>query len=321
MTTRRQFVVGGALGALGIRNAAAQPRPPRVGMLAPFQKTTLAPFILQRLAELGYREGAGMVLEYRSADGVDDRYPKLARELIDAKCDVIFALGNPAARAFRGARSPVPVVFIDPDFDPLEAGLVDSLRRPGGNMTGVYSPAPALAVKLFEVALEVLPEASRFLVLVDSYSKDQLAALKKATDARRAQLIVVEYASPPYDFASAFETGQRGRAEAVIGLHSPIWNINRQAIARLIATYRIPAFAALFMQSEPGVLAAFGADSAKLARRVAEFGAQILKGAKPVDIPVEQPKEYELVVNLKTAKALGIKIPYSVLARATKVIE
>jgi putative ABC transport system substrate-binding protein len=321
MTTRRQFLLAGALGALSVRYAAAQARAPRVGILAPFPNTILAPLILQRLSELGYRDGAGMQLSLRSVDGIDDRYPKLARELIDAKCDVIFALGSPASRALRDARTPVPVVFLAPDHDPLETGIVDSLRRPQGNITGVYSPAPALAAKRLELALEVLPGARRFLVLADVYSKDQLAALKKAVDARRTQLIVAEYAQPPYDLAGAFDSGRKAGVDAVIGFNSPLWGTNRAALAGLIANHRIPAFVTTTMSSDVGVLVAFGHSNAKLGWRAAELGVQILKGAKPADIPVEQLDEYELVVNLKTAKALGIKIPYSVLARATRVIE
>jgi putative ABC transport system substrate-binding protein len=317
---RRQFVLGG-LAAAASSLAVAQARPPRVGILAPFRNTILAPLILQRLSELGYRDGAGMLVELRSADGVDDRYPKLARELIDARCDVIFALGNPASRALRDARTPVPVVFLAPDHDPLETGIVDSLRRPQGNITGVYSPAAALAAKRLEVALEVLPGASRFLVLADIHSKDQLATLKKAVDARRAQLIVGEYGQPPYDLAGAFDSGRRAGVDAVIGFNSPLWGTNRAALAQLIAKHRIPSFVTTTMSSDPGVLVAFGHSNAKLGRRAAELGVQILKGAKPADIPVEQLDDYELVVNLKTARALGVKIPYSVMARATRLIE
>jgi len=323
MTTRRQFVVAGALGALSMRHAAAQARSPRVGILAPFPKTTLAPIILQRLSELGYRDGAGMVLEFRSADGVDDRYPKLARELIEAKCDVIFALGHFAALAFRDARTPVPVVFIDPDYDPLETGIVDSLSRPSGNMTGVYVPEPTLAAKRLEIAQEVLPKANRFLVLADSYSKDQLVALRKAAEARRVQLTVVEYGQRPRDrdFEAAFETGRRAGVEAVLGLNSPNFSTNRAKLAALVVKQRLPAFVSGAWAGAPGILVAYYASSLKYASRAAELGVRILKGTKPADVPVEQPDEYELVVNLKTAKALGVKIPYSVLARATRLIE
>lgn len=321
MTSRRRFVLGGALVALGVRSAVAQVRAPRVGMLAPFRNTILAPLVLRRLAELGYREGAGMALELRSADGVDERFPQLARELIDARCDLIISLGHPATRALRDARTPIPVAFVIPDHDPLETGIVDSLSRPGGNITGVYSPAPALAAKRLEVGLEVLPAAKRFLVLTDSNSREQLAALTKAGDARGVTLIAIDFAKPPYDLQGAFEAARRAQADAVIGFVSPLWGTGRAALAKLIASHRLPAFVTMTMSSDSGILLGFGHSNEKLAARAAELGVQILKGAKPADIPVEQPSEYELVVNLKTAKTLGVKIPYSVLARATRVIE
>lgn len=323
MTTRRQFLFAGSLGALSVRYAGAQVRQPRVGILAPRPKTpeTLMASLLERLSELGYRDGAGMLLEFRSADGVEDRYPKLARELIDAKCDLLFAFGDLAIGAFRDARTAVPVVFISPDSDPLEKGYVDSLRRPGRNMTGVYVPAPMLAAKRLEIALEVLPAARRFFVLVDVYSKGQLVALRKAAETRRVELFVVEYEQRRDDLAAAFETARRARIEAMIGFMSPQFFGSRTKLAALIASHRIPAFFPSFMADQAGILLSYHTDLYWLPRRAAELGDKILKGTRPADIPVEQPDTIDLVVNLKTAKALGIKIPYSVLARATRLIE
>jgi len=323
MTTRRQFLLAGALGALSPRYTEAQARPPRVGILAPRPKTpeTLMASLLERLAELGYREGAGMLLEFRSADGVADRYPRLAHELIDKKCDLLFAFGDLAIAAFRDARTPIPVVFISPDSDPLERGYVESLRRPGRNMTGVYVPAPTLAAKRLEIALEVLPAARRFFVLVDVYSTDQLVALRKAAETRRVELSVVEYEPHRDDLAAAFETARRARIEAMIGFMSPQFFGSRAKLAALIASHRIAAFFPSYMAEQAGILLSYHTDLYWLSRKAAEFGDKILKGAKPADIPVEQPDAIDLVVNLKTAKTLGIKIPYSVLARATKVIE
>jgi putative ABC transport system substrate-binding protein len=321
MATRRHFLIASALGALAPTSGSGQSRPPRVGILAPFRNTLLAPAILHRLAELGYRDGAGMQLEFRSADGIEGLYPNLARELIDAKCDVIFALGVFPSNAFRDARRPLPIVFIAIDYDPLETGIVHSLSRPGGSMTGVYAPAVALSAKRFEIAMEVLPAASRFLVLSDVHSKDQLEALKRAANARRVQLVVVEFEKPPYDLAAAFETGRSAGVHAFIAFSTPVLGGNRVALGKLIVKHQLPAFVPTFMSSEPGFLLAYSYDFQKLGHRAAEMGVRILKGAKPADIPVEQPTEYELVVNLKTAKALGVKIPYSVMARATKVVE
>jgi putative ABC transport system substrate-binding protein len=277
---------------------------------------------LKGLSDLGYREGTSMVLEYRSADGVEGRYAALARELITRNCDVIFALPAEAiARAFRDARTPVPVVFIALEYDPLETGIVDSLRRPTGNITGVYAPTGALTAKQLEIAQEILPDASRFLVLTDESSRRQLAVLKEAANARRVQLVVYEYANPPYNLTAGMEAGRRAGVHVVIALQSAEFAVRRAELAALFATHRLPALVPGFMAAEPGILVSYSVDQARLHRRAVEIGVKILKGAKPSDIPVEQLDEFNLLINLKTAKALGVKIPYSVLARATKVVE
>ena len=152
MTTRRRFLLATALGAIAPVRTFAQARPVKVGMLGPRAKSFFAPFVLQRLAELGYREGSSMVLEYRHADGVADRFPQLARDLIKLECDLIFAIGSEhAARALRDARSPVPIVFLAVDYDPLEQGIVKSLARPGGNLTGVYALNLPMVLKRLEI--------------------------------------------------------------------------------------------------------------------------------------------------------------------------
>lgn len=263
-----------------------------------------------------------MVLEYRSADGFAERFPKLARELLELKCDVIFAFGpEHSARPFRDTRSAVPVVVLAIDYDPLGKGIVANLRRPGGNITGVYIPQVALAAKRLEIAQEVFPGASRFLVLGDVYTRDQLAALRKAAEARKARLTVVEFARPPYDYAGAFETGRQAGVEVFVGMASPVFAADRRKLAALLASQRLPAVGIRDTYAEAGFLLSYGADVNKAAMRAADIGVRILKGANPADIPVEQSTEFELVINLRTAKSLGVKIPYSVLARATRVIE
>jgi len=321
MTTRRQVLLAGALGALVSPFASPQARPPRVGILSglPFEKSVLAPVLLKALAELGYRDGAGMVLEYRSIDGLPDRYPGVARELIARKCDVIFTFGG--TRALRDAQTSIPIVFLAFDYDPLEQGLVASFQRPGANITGVYTPAGALAAKRLEIAQEVLPGASRFLLLTDQYGKTELVALRKAAEARRVQLVLVDYEQPPYDLAAGIETGRRAGVHGVLLTTSPEFASRRAELSSLFVSYRLPAVVPAFMASQPGSLVSYSTDMLKLAQQAAAMGVRILKGAKPVDIPVEQVNEFELVVNLKMAKMLGVKIPYSVLARATKVIE
>jgi len=326
MTTRRQFLVAGALGALNVRYAAAQGRRPRVGMLTglPVDKSVVAPLLLNALAELGYRDGAGMILEYRHSAGDDreDRLLQLARELIAAKCDLIFALpSEPIARAFLNAQTQVPVVFAAVDYDPLEKRIVSSLRQPGGNLTGVYVPIGALTAKRLEIAQEVLPAARHFLVLTDTHTREQLAILRRAAESRQVQLTVIEYGQRPYDLQAGFDAGRRAGVEALIVFSSGEFASRRGELSALVAKYRLPLFASAFMAGEPGMLVGYSQDLPKVLRRAAEMGIKILKGGKPADMPVEQADTFELTVNLKTAAALGVKIPYSVLARATKVIE
>jgi len=321
---RRSFLVAGMLAPMA--SAFAQQRPARIGLLLPFPFATLrtAPSgaVIRRLEELGYRNGAGAVFEPRSSDGVAERYPRLARELVELKCDVIFSLGPEAGvRALREATSTVPIVFLAVDFDPLEKGVVASLRRPGANVTGVFVPTLGLAAKRLEIAQEVMPAARVFLVLADVHTRDQLAALHKAAEMRGARLRVAELGQPPYDYAPAFKSARQAGVQFLLGLGSPVFFAERAKIAAQLQGERVPAVGVSPPFADAGYLLSYGADLAKLGVRSAELIVRILRGAKPADLPVEQADEFELVVNLKTANALNLKIPYSVLARATKVIE
>jgi putative ABC transport system substrate-binding protein len=317
---RRQFLLAGALGMF-VPQAFGQARP-RIGMLAPIVAGSAVPSsVVRGLADLGYRDGSTMTLELRSTEGVAGNAARLARELLDLKCDLIFALGpENIVRPFVEARSAIPVVFFAVDYDPLAKGIVQSLRTPG-RLTGVYLPALPLAAKRLEIALEVLPQAKRFLVLSDEFSKDQLEALTAASAARRVQLMVVEYKQQPYDLESAFRAGRKAGVDAYIWISSPALAARAATLSTLLVQHRLPGFTSSFMASHTGVLVASSADIRKAGRRVAEIGVRILKGAKSGDIPVEQADEYELVLNLKTAKTLGLKIPSSVMARATRLIE
>jgi putative ABC transport system substrate-binding protein len=284
----------------------------------PLAESIYARPIVRRLAELGYRDGAGTILEYRSTDGFIDRYPAQARELIDLKCDVIIAIGAwQPARALRDLRSPVPTVFFAGDYDPVEKGIVSSLSRPDGNMTGVYAPQALLAAKRLQILREVLPAARHFLVLADAFSRDHLDAVRKAGEAVGVDITVVEFLNQPYDFAGAFETGRQAGVEGVLLLNSPVFASHLKELSALIAKHRLPAVGAGY----PGIMIGYHGDLQKGPARAAEIAVRILKGAKPADIPVEQIDEFVLVINAKTARALGVKIPESVLARATRIIE
>ena len=315
---RRDFLFAGALGAIAPASVFAQGRPVKIGMLgpSPLKQSIYAPGIVRRLAELGYQD-----VEYRSAEGSVDLYVKQARELIDLKCDLIFAVGTEApARALQDARSPAPMVFLAVSYDPVDKGIVSNLRRPDRNTTGVYVPQDALVAKRVEIMREVLPSARRFLVFADVFSQDQIGAARKAAERVRFQLTVTEFSKRPYDYAGAFDAGRKAKAEAFMALASPVFAVERAALAGLLVKYRLPSVGTSVAQADEGFLLGFSANVAKVSQRVAELGVRILKGAKPADIPVEQADEFELAVNAKTAKALGIKIPESVFARATRIV-
>jgi len=322
MTTRRQFLLASAVGATYSHVVVAQTRPAKVGMLLarPLNESLYARGIVQRLGELGYREKAGMVLEHRSADGIAERFPKLARELIDARCDVIFAVGpEQAARALQNAAAPV-VVFLAVDYDPLEKGIITSLSRPDRNTTGLYIPQGLLAAKRLEIMREILPGARRFLVLSDVFSKDLVPAVRSAAAAAGIQLTVIEFDRSPYDFVAAFEAARQAQVDGLIGIPSPVFATRGAEIGALLNQYRLPSgWSASVIPA--GFLFGYSEDTLKVSRRAAEVGAKILKGTKPSDIPVEQADEFVLVINATAARSLGVKVPESVLARATKIVQ
>ena len=323
MTTRRHVLLGGAFGLIAPLRALAQARPARIGFLAPrpLRESFFAGPMVRRLAELGYRDGAGMILEYRSTDGVAGRFPKMARELIEAKCDLIFAIGpDTGVHALRDARTSIPVVFLAIDFDPLRSGVVKSLSRPEANITGVYVPQADLAAKRLDILREVLPSARRFLTFSDGYTGDQLSMLRKRADAAGVKLTVIEFDKQPYDFAGALATALKEKPEALVGLASPVFASNLSAISALLAQHRLPGAGTSGVYADRGFLFSYGPDVSKITRRVADLGVRILKGARPAEIPVEQAEEFELALNGKTARVLGLKIPESVMARATRII-
>jgi putative tryptophan/tyrosine transport system substrate-binding protein len=318
MTSRRSFLVAGVLAALAIREARVQARSAKIGILGPvpMARSVYAPGIVQRLAELGYSD-----VEYRSSNGQPELYAKQARELIALKCELIFALGAELpARALQDARAPMPIVFLAIDYDPLEKGIVASLRKPDRNTTGVYVPQGGLVTKRMEIMREVVPKARAVLVLADIFSRDQLGAARHAADSARFRLIEVEFASQPYDYRSAFERGRKDGVEAFVSLASPVFSRDRRIISELLMEHRLPGIGSTVGQAEQGFLLSFGTNVAKASRRTAEVGVRILQGARPSEIPVEQADEFELAINAATARALGVRIPESVMARATRMI-
>lgn len=306
------------------RDACAQTRAARIGMLGNVDRDrspTALPAIKRR-AELGFVEGKNAVIEYRFSGGVVERLPELSRELLGLKPDLIMVMGPVLpVRALRDEQASIPVVFCAVDYDPVDSGIVASYNRLGGNFTGAYIPQPALAVKRFELAREILPRAKRLLVFYDAFCKDQFTAVAQAATRSGIGIEAIEFTRPPYDYAAAFKQGRQARAQALVGLMSPLFFQDRAQIAALALKDRLPAVGGINAFAEAGFLASYGAPLAKVAERAAEIAARILKGAKPADTPVEQVNEFEFAVNLKTTKALGITIPQSIIVRAHRVIE
>jgi putative tryptophan/tyrosine transport system substrate-binding protein len=278
----------------------------------------------QGLRERGYVEGQNLVIEYRAADGQLERFPALAAELGQLQPEVIVAQGTPAARAAQQATSTVPIVT--PVMgDPVGDGLVASLARPGGNITGLTFLGPELVAKRLELLKEALPRVSRVAALwhPGAYAERTPSAMVQETEAAARtlgmQLQRVEVRGPD-ELDRAFSTMTRERAEALIVLPSAMLYNERRRLVDLAARHRLPAMYQAREMVELGGLIAYGASIPDLIRRSATHVDKILKGAKPADLPVEQPTKFELVVNLKTAEALGVTVPRTLLFQATEVI-
>lgn len=323
MTTRRRILLAGALAALDWRNTLAQARPAKIGMLSarPLAESPYAAGVMKRLQELGYLGQRSAALEFRSADGDVARYPRLARELAEAKCDLIFAIGPPqTALALRHAETRTPIVFLAVDYDPVERGVVSSLRNPGANVTGVYIPQSELAVKRMQIMLETTPGARRLLSFADLYCREQASAVRETAKASGVQVTVIEFSKPPYDYIQAFDSGRKQAVQAYVGLASPVFANDVPALASLLLKYRLPGAGTTVSQAEAGFLLSYGADVVKVTRRAADIADRVLKGAKPAGTPVEQADEFDLAINARTARTLDVKLPESVLARATRII-
>jgi len=271
------------------------------------------------LRDLGYVEGRNILIADRSAEGRLERLTDLAADLVRLKVDVIIAGGVAATRAAREATATIPIVMLA--TDPLGAGLVTSLARPGGNITGVATLESELGAKRLELLKEAFPKASRVAVLYDPTTSPTV--LKEVEDAgarMKLQLQVIEVRTPE-DLAPAFRKTKGWRAAALMVLASPFFSSQRLRIASLAMEHRLPITVPHRAYAEAGGLMSYGPDFRDLSRRTAVFVDKILKGAKPADLPIEQPTKFELVINLKTARALGLTIPQSLLARADEVIQ
>jgi putative ABC transport system substrate-binding protein len=297
---------------------------PRVGVLAGGSAVSDAARIgalRQGLRELGYVEGKNIILESRYADGKLDRLSELAAELVRLKVDIIVTAGPSATRLTKQATTTIPVVMAQ-DSDPVGSGFVASLARPGGNITGLSRLTPELSGKQLELLKEIVPSLSRLAVFGNSTQPGNTQSLNEVELAARPLRVQVQYLdiSGPKDIETAFRAASKGRAQAVLVLSSPVLFSQRTQVIDLAAKSRLPAIYYALEFAEGGGLMTYGPSITDLFRRAATYVDKILKGAKPADIPVEQPKKFELIINLKTAKQIGLTIPPNVLARADRVI-
>jgi len=298
---------------------------PRIGYLeavSPSISAVRSEAFRQGLRELGYVEGKNIVTEYRYAEGKRDRLPALAAELVRLKVDVIVTAGASATRAAKKATSTIPIVMAQ-DSDPVGKGIVASLARPGGNITGLSTLAPEISGKQLELLKEIVPKLSRVAVLGTSTRPGNAQTLREVELAAGAFKVEVRYLDvlDPKKIETAFGAARKERVDAVLVLAGRILISHRTQVVELAVKSRLPAIYPFPVYVEAGGLMSYGVRRSDLFRRAATYVDKILKGANPAELPVEQPTKFELVINLKTAKALGITIPPTLLLQATKVIK
>ena len=329
MLPRRRFVSGLMTGVwLTPLAVGAQPagKVPRIGWLAfgsPLGALQNLDVFRRGLRELGWIEGQNLVIEYRLAEGKAERYPDLAAELVRLRVDVIVtSSGEPAILAAKRATTTIPIVMAI-SADPVGTGLVASLARPGGNVTGLSILAPEVAGKRLQLLKEAVPRASRVAVLWNAAYPGKALELSETQSAARALGVTLQSVEVrgPNDFPNAFSAITRARPDALITFSDPLTNAERSRIVDFATRSRLPMISETRQFADAGGLMTYGASTADLVRRSATYVDKILKGAKPADLPVEQPAKFELVINLKTAKALGLTVPPTILFQADEVIK
>jgi ABC-type uncharacterized transport system substrate-binding protein len=322
---RREFitVLGAGAVAWPLVARGQQSLTPRVGWLsfASPESSPALPFFQQGLADAGYVEGRNLVLEYRWARSHPELFPTLAVELVQSRVSVIAAVsGVPAARAAKAATSTIPIVFITPG-DPVQSGLVASLNRPGGNLTGLTMTNTVLTAKQIELMHELLPAGRPLAIMSDPNTEaDDLEANARLAERTLGRPIIIVYAGSEKGFDAALRVAQE-KASGLIVPDRPLFVSRHAQIAALVARSSIPTMFHPADLAASGGLISYGASTFDMFRRAGLFVGKILNGARPADLPVEQPTRIELKINLKAAKALGLEIPPSLLARADEVIE
>lgn len=325
---RREFItlLGGTAAAWPIAAGAQDGKIARLGFINPGLALPITaggyPLFLDELRKLGFAEGRNLIIDIRE---IGDNVPKAyssANELVAAKADVILVTGSELGlQAAAAARPATPIVVFANNFDIFERGYISSLSRPGGNITGLYYRQPELAAKQLELLVEAFPDRKKVGALYDHYSADQFTAAQRSAQSLGLTLYPIKFENPPYDFAAALATLAQDQVQMLHILSTP--NFTRQAklLAGLAIEYRLPTMNIFRHYTIVGGLLSYGVDTRPMWRRAASYVAKILRGARAADLPVEQASNFELVVNLKTAKALGVTMPTSILLRADEVIE
>ena len=317
-------ILGLLVGWMGMAEAQQAKKVPRIGFLA----TVLPSTILDRveafregLRELGYVEGKNIVIEWRYGEGKEDRLPAHAAEMVRLKVDLIVSVAPPGTRSAKEATSTIPIVM-GQDTDPVGNGFVASLARPGGNITGLSTLAPEISGKQLELLKETIPKLSRVAVLGTSTRPGNAQMVKETERAAATFGVQHQYLDvlSSKDIETAFRAASKGRAEALLVLGGPVLNSHRTQVVNLAVKSRLPAMYERAEFMDAGGLMFYGASITEMFRRAATYVDKILKGAKPAELPVEQPKKFEFIINLKAAKQIGLTIPPNVLVRADRVI-
>jgi len=321
-----RFALAALLFALCYSASAQQPKKaPRIGFLTGDSLSAISDrreAFRQGLRELGYVEGKNIVIEWRSTEGKTDRRPALAAELVHLKVDVIVAVGSGDIRAAKEATAAIPIVMVQ-GGDAVGSGFVASLARPGGNITGLSTLRPELSGKRLELLKETVPRLSRVAVFVSSTDQDYAQIQKEVELAAGALGVKLQYLEvrESKDIETAFREASKGRADAVLfRVAGPFVTSQRPQIAQLAVKSRLPVIYERAAEVEAGGLMSYGVNNSDMYRRAATYVDKILKGAKPADLPVEQPIKFEFIINLKAAKLIGLTIPPNVLVRADRVI-
>ena len=274
---------------------------------------------LDELSKHGFTEGQNLVVDQRPSDQAPAEIARNVAEMVGSKTDAIVAASQPAIQAAVGTG--LPIVIAANNFDPIAHGYIKSLAQPGGNVTGVVLRQTELAEKQVELLTQAFPERKRLAMQWDAISADQFSAAERRAKAIGLDVVSIKFETAPYDFAGAFQKIKSSGAQQLLNPSGPFFGAHTQDIVDLTIQHQLPTMFIFRRYVQLGGLMSYGADNLAMYRQTAVYAAKVLRGAKPADLPVEQPNTFELVVNLKTAKAIGVELPTAILLRANEVIE